>query len=79
MSYKETFAGLDLDTNWGSFNTYTNMEGTKALVVEWRTDRVLKKFVGETAHEDADRWAYDLHVTHDVYEWSGSSTLTRLA
>jgi len=66
MEHKETFNGLDFDTNFGSFNTYATEDGTKAIVIEWRTDRVLKVFKGETAYQDADRWAYDLHYAHDL-------------
>jgi hypothetical protein len=57
--------GLPFDENWGSFNTYSDLRGTKAIVVEWRTGRTVKSFSGESALVDADRWAYDLHVAHD--------------
>lgn len=66
MEHKETFTGMDFDANWGSYNTYATEDGMKAIVVEWRTDRVLKRFTGETAYQDADRWATDLHFAHDM-------------
>jgi hypothetical protein len=66
MRYKETFAGLDFDTNFGSFNTYATEDGMKAIVVDWRADKVVKRFTGETAYQDADRWANDLHYAHDL-------------
>jgi hypothetical protein len=64
--YKETYNGLDFDTNWGSLNTYTTEDGTRAIIVEWRTDRVVKSFSGENAYLEADRWAYELHYAHDL-------------
>jgi hypothetical protein len=64
--YKETFNGLDFDTNWGSFNVYASDDGKKAIVVEWRTDRVVKVCKGATAFNDADKWAYELHYVHDL-------------
>ena len=71
--------GMPFEDNWGSFNTYVSIDGTKAVVVEWRTGRVVKRFKGETAYTDADRWAYDLHIVQDVYDWVESSPMTRLA
>jgi hypothetical protein len=64
--HKEKFGKLELDSNWGSFNTYSNLDGTESIVVEWRTDRVVKRFKGDTAHEDADKWAHELHYVHDL-------------
>jgi hypothetical protein len=57
--------GLPLDTNSGSFSTYASPDGMRAIVVEWRTGKACKRFKGETAHQDAERWAYDLHVAND--------------
>jgi hypothetical protein len=73
----QTYQGLDFDTNWGSYNVYSG--SMKAVVLDWRTEKAVKRFKGETAHTDANRWAYDLHIVHDDYDWTGSSTLVRLA
>jgi hypothetical protein len=62
----ETFEGMELNTNWGSFNTYTTNDGMKAVVVDWRTGKAVKRFKGETSHHDADRWATDLHWAQDM-------------
>lgn len=70
--------GLPFENNWGSFNTYASLHGNRVIVVDWRTERVVKRFKGETAYTDADRWAYDLHITQDCYDWQSPSTLTRL-
>lgn len=66
MSDKTTFNGLEFETNWGSYNTYASPNGMRAIVVDWRTDKVVKRFNGETAYQDADRWANDLHYAHDL-------------
>lgn len=62
----DTYNGLDLDSNWGSYNTYATEDGTRAIVVEWRSRKVVKRFTGETAYMDADRLASDLHQIHDL-------------
>jgi len=61
----DTFNGMELNENWGSFNTYSTNDGMSAVVVEWRTGRAVKRFKGETAHTDANRWATDLHYAQD--------------
>ena len=61
----DTFESMPLDENWGSFNTYSDSD--KAVVVEWRTGKAVKRFKGETAWSDANRWASDLHFAHDIY------------
>lgn len=60
------FEGMTLDTNWGSFNTYATEDGMTAVVVDWRTGKAVKRYTGETAYQDADRWATDLHFAHDI-------------
>lgn len=62
----ETYEGMPLEQNWGSYNTYATEDGMKAVVVDWRTGKALKRFTGETAYQDADRWATDLHYAHDL-------------
>jgi len=60
------FDGMELEVNWGSYNVYASEDGMKAVVVDWRTGKPSKRFKGETAHHDADRWATDLHYAHDL-------------
>lgn len=60
------FEGMPLEENWGSFNTYATENGMKAVVVDWRTGKAVKRYTGETAYQDANRWAYDLHYAHDL-------------
>jgi hypothetical protein len=64
--YKETFNGLDFDTNWGDFNVYAAEDGRKAIVVEWRSDRVVKICNGATAFKDADKIAYELNAAYKL-------------
>jgi len=59
----ETYEGMEFEVNWGSYNVYC--DNMNAVVVEWRTGKALKRFRGETAPHDADRWATDLHYAHD--------------
>jgi hypothetical protein len=61
----ETYKGMDLEQNYGSYNSYASPDGMKAVVVDWRTGKPVKRFTGETAHQDAERWAWDLHYAHD--------------
>lgn len=61
----DTFEGMALEENWGSYNSYATEDGMKAVVVDWRTGKAVKRYKGETAYMDANRWASDLHFTHD--------------
>jgi hypothetical protein len=56
--------GLPFEENWGSFTTYATDD--KAVVVDWRTGLVSKRFEGQQARLEANRWAYDLHYAHDL-------------
>jgi hypothetical protein len=60
------FEGMTLEENWGSYSSYATPEGMKAVVVDWRTGKPVKRYKGETAHQDANRWASDLHYAHDL-------------
>ena len=66
-AHTETFQGMTLEANWGSYNVYATPNGMKAAVVDWRTGKAVKRFSGESSWSDADRWATDLHYIHDIY------------
>ena len=56
-------------TNWGSYDVWVSPD--LGLVSEWKTGRIVKRFQGETAWSDAERWATDLHFVHDIGQAGG--------
>ncbi len=66
MAQAPTFQGMALEVNWGTYNVYATPDGMVGVVVNRDTGKQVKRFKGESAWADADRFATDLHWTHDI-------------
>jgi len=60
ISRPEVFQGLPLDGATGKYAVYANND--KAIVVDGTTGKAVKRFSGETAWSDGERYAGDLHL-----------------
>jgi len=60
ISRPAVFQGLPLDGATGKYAVYANND--KAIVVDGTTGKAVKRFSGETAWSDGERYAGDLHL-----------------
>jgi hypothetical protein len=66
MSQATTFQGMKFEVNWGNYDVFATPDGMVAVVVDRFRGKQVKRFKGESAWADADRYATDLHWTHDI-------------
>jgi hypothetical protein len=50
---------MELDMDYGTYLVFSN---SMAAEVRFPNGKVVKRFKGETAHSDADRFAYDAFI-----------------